>query len=110
VRGLIVLLLVIGAGLGWIVHQAHVQRDGVAAIRRAGGSVMYDWEWSDGKSIPGGKPQAPRWLVDRVGVAYFGQVTWVQFVSTIATDATLADAGRLTRLDRLDVISPKGPQ
>ena len=66
-RGLLVFVLVIGAGLGWIVRDAHVQRDAVAAIQAAGGKVMYDWEWSDGKYIPGGKPWAPRWLVDRIG-------------------------------------------
>ena len=36
-RGLIVFVIVIGAGLGWIVHQAHVQRDAVEAIKKAGG-------------------------------------------------------------------------
>ncbi len=34
VRGLIVLVLVIGAGLGWMVRQAHIQREAVAAIRK----------------------------------------------------------------------------
>ena len=34
VRGLIVLVLVIGAGLGWLVRSAHIQRDAVAAITR----------------------------------------------------------------------------
>ena len=34
VRGLLVLVLVIGAGLGWIVRQAHVQRDAVAALAK----------------------------------------------------------------------------
>ncbi len=34
VRGLIVLVLVIGAGLGWIVRSAQVQREAVAAIER----------------------------------------------------------------------------
>jgi hypothetical protein len=48
-RGLLVFVMVIGAGLGWIVRDAHVQRDAVAAIQAAGGKVMYDWEWSDGK-------------------------------------------------------------
>ena len=56
VRGLIVLVLVIGAGLGWIVHQAHVQRDAVAAIKNAGGSVKYDWEWTGGIINPAGGP------------------------------------------------------
>jgi hypothetical protein len=48
VRGLIVFVIVVGAGLGWFVRQAHVQRDAVAAIEEAGGSVRYDWELSDG--------------------------------------------------------------
>jgi hypothetical protein len=42
VRGMIVLVLVIGAGLGWIVRNAHIQRDAVAAIKSAGGRVYYD--------------------------------------------------------------------
>ncbi len=44
VRGLCVLVLAIGAGLGWVVHQAHDQRDAVAAIKGVGGSVFYDWQ------------------------------------------------------------------
>lgn len=47
VRGLIVLVLIIGAGLGWIVHGVRSQREAVAAIRRDGGAVLYDWEWKD---------------------------------------------------------------
>jgi hypothetical protein len=39
VRGLLGLVLVIGSGLGWIVHQAHVQRDAVAANKNFGGIV-----------------------------------------------------------------------
>ena len=77
VRGLIVLVLVIGGGLGWIVRSARIQREAVAAIVNAGGGVLYDWEWSNGKSIPGGKPRAPRWIVDLIGVDYFGHVTEV---------------------------------
>jgi hypothetical protein len=34
VRGLIVLVIVAGAALGWIVRQAHIQGDAVAAIIR----------------------------------------------------------------------------
>ena len=41
-RALMVLVLLIGAGLGWLVRSAHVQRDAVAAVRRAGGSVSID--------------------------------------------------------------------
>jgi hypothetical protein len=39
VRGLIVLVLIIGAELGWIVQGARIQREAVAAIRRDGGVV-----------------------------------------------------------------------
>jgi hypothetical protein len=82
VRGLIVVVLVIVVWLGWIVQQAHVQRDAVAAIRRSGGEVFYDWEWKDGHRIIGGEPWPPRWLVHLVGVDYFGQVTTVQLLSS----------------------------
>jgi hypothetical protein len=102
VRGLIVLVLVIGTGLGWIVREAHVQRDAVAALVKVGGGVTYDWEWRDGNWIPGGQPWAPSWLSDLIGVDYFGHVTGVWLVSPpTATDALLAHVGRLTRLEVL---------
>ena len=79
VRGLIVLVLVVGAGLGWIVREAHIQRDAVAAITTIGGEVNYDWEWCDGAPVPGAQPSAPRWLVDLLGVDYFGHATRVSY-------------------------------
>jgi internalin A len=102
VRGLIVVVLVIGAGLGWIVHVAHVQRDAVAAIKKAGGTVQYDWESSNGKPVPGGKPWAPRWLVDLIGVDFFGHVTVVSlnFWSN-APDTALVEVRRLNHLQIL---------
>jgi hypothetical protein len=48
-------VIVVGAGLGWIVRQAHVQRGAVAAIEESGGAVRYDWEFDNLKSLPGGK-------------------------------------------------------
>lgn len=96
VRALVVAVLFIGAGLGWMVREARVQRDAVAAIKEAGSIVVYDCEWSDGKSIPGGKPWAPSWLVELIGVDYFGHVTYVALFD--APDATLAHVGRLTPL------------
>jgi hypothetical protein len=39
VRGLIVVVLVIGVWLGWLVRSARIQREAVAAIRIAGGNV-----------------------------------------------------------------------
>jgi hypothetical protein len=56
-RGLIIIVLVLGSALGWIVNRAKVQRDAVAAIERAGGSVKYEWESKDGWPNPCGKPE-----------------------------------------------------
>ena len=47
VRGLIVLVLLIGAGLGWLVRSARIQREAVAAIETAEGEVSYDWGRKD---------------------------------------------------------------
>jgi hypothetical protein len=102
VRGLIVVVLMIGAGLGWLVRSAHIQRDAVAAIERAGGSVNYDWQWSNGVYFPFGEPWAPLWLVDLTGVDHFCSVTNVViFSSSPATDSAIAHIGRLNRLETL---------
>jgi hypothetical protein len=42
-----VLVLVIGALLGWMARRARVQREAVAAIQKAGGMVGYNWEWKE---------------------------------------------------------------
>ena len=52
VRGLIVLVLVTCAWLGWIVRSARIQREAVAAITETGGEVNYNWEWKDGVPAP----------------------------------------------------------
>ena len=93
VRGLVVLVLLIAVVLGWIVHRAHVQRDAVAAIKQAGGSVLYDWQYKDGRRVDGGRPAGPKWL----GPDYFDTVTWAE-AGPKASDPELAHIGRLTRL------------
>ena len=110
VRALIALVMAIGVFLGWYVRTVQVQRDAVAAIKKAGGAVAYDWEW--GNYNPdiidsNGKPRAPRWLASRVGVDYVANVVHVSLVPhratdpTRANDETLAHVGRLGRLDSL---------
>jgi len=80
VRGMIVVVLLVGGCLGWIVRSARIQREAVAAITKSGGSVNYNWEeWKNGVLVPGGRPWAPRWLVDLLGVDYFGHVTCVSY-------------------------------
>src|SRR5262249_17562117 len=46
-RGMIVVVLVIGGGSGWIAQlarQARIQRDAMAAITKVGGFAFYDWQ------------------------------------------------------------------
>ena len=73
-RALMIIVLVLGCGLGWVVRRAHVQRDAVAAIERCGGRVWYDWEvrrsrvQADGEYIGGisrkkSVSRWPKWLV-----------------------------------------------
>jgi Leucine Rich repeat len=99
VRGLLVLVVIIAVWLGWIVRSAHVQRDAVAAIQKAGGYVSYDAETPAG--IPAGNAWTPRWVMDFIGVDYFDHVDFAgqDFQSTAAESAiVLAQVGRLTRI------------
>ncbi len=77
VRGLSVLVLVIAAGMGWIVRQARIQREAVAAINKAGGSVYYDSDPNPGSS----RKQLPGWkklIGEYVGIDYVDHVVFVQ--------------------------------
>ena len=74
-------------------HRA-IQQNVVAAIRAAGGGVSYDWDSRTGVVVPGGSPWAPGWIVDLVGVDYFGHVTDVSLSSlSKETDAAIAQIG-----------------
>ena len=77
VRGLIVAVLLIGVWLGWIVRNARIQREAVAAVESAGGIVFYDLELTKGELILGGKPWMPLWLVGFIGLDYLVGVTEV---------------------------------
>ena len=43
--------------------------------KQSGGSVSYEWEWSNAKAIPEGRPWGPRFLVDLIGADYFRHVS-----------------------------------
>ena len=87
VRAMMVLVLIVGGWLGWILHDAHVQRDAVQAIRNAGGMVSYEWECNSGRYDWKARPQCPTWLLDMVGVDYVYNVK-MAVVSSIVTDRT----------------------
>jgi hypothetical protein len=58
VRALLILVLILGSGFGWVAYRVRVQRDAVAAIKRAGGSVEYDYLWAQYWSAPMISPPA----------------------------------------------------
>jgi hypothetical protein len=100
---LMMFVLILAGVLGWIVYQAHVQREAVAVITRSGGEVGYNWSWSNGRFIRNGTPWCPKWLADLIGVDYFGSAVLVFFPNDGGSDADLVYIGRLARLDTLDI-------
>ncbi len=99
-RGLMLLVLILGGGLGWIIYQAKVQREAVAGIIRHGGIVIYHWQFrSDGQVDPQGEPPVPKWLIRWLGPDYFGHVVWVT-LEWKGGDAAMPHVARLPRLKR----------
>ncbi len=88
VRGLIIVVLVIGVGLAWLVRSARIKRQAVAAIERAGGAAGYE-----SKLYRGHFPRVTRaekwrnWAANLIGIEYFDDVTYVR--NLVPTSATL---------------------
>jgi hypothetical protein len=105
VRGIIFLVLVIGAALGWLVRSALMQREAVAAIEKAGGLVRHD----SGSTAKAGSTMrelwAPMWAVDAVGVDYIANVCEVTLTVSCA-DRELEHVGRLVPIDSLRLYYP----
>jgi hypothetical protein len=111
VRALMVLVLVIGGGFGWVVHPARVQREAVSSIKRAGGVVGYDLASRErfcrlyarkGEKLPWAQRPWPRWLVDPIGVDYFYSVISVEFPAHAhASDAELVYVRDLSNIECL---------
>jgi hypothetical protein len=61
-RAMMILVLVVGGWLGWFVRRVQVQRDAVAAVTNAGGSVFYDLERKNAGPNPYRRSWVPDWL------------------------------------------------
>jgi internalin A len=94
VRGLLVLVLVIGAWLGWLVRSAHIQRDAVAAIEQAGGHVAYELRFVSGQFIPDYAPYWSRWIIKGLGIDYLAHPVRVRLAAK-ATDESMVHVRRL---------------
>jgi Leucine Rich repeat len=112
VRALMGVVLVLGVLLGWYVRSVRIQREAVAAIRRAGGSFAYDWQWGHREQrtiVYTGKPRAPSWLASIVPADYVANVVLVDLALRAgkrpdpADDETLAHVGRLGHLESLEL-------
>jgi internalin A len=101
VRGLMLVVVATGVWLGWLARNARIQREAVASIKRAGGHVLYDWQWKNGHLIRGAKPSEGRWMSDFLGVDYFHDVTGDFLLGTDSSDDELESIGRLTRVELL---------
>src|SRR5262249_9793212 len=85
-----------------MVHRVRVQREAVAALRKAGVRVEYDWKWGGGNRTPIGKSRGPKWLVDRLGVDFFDDAR-VVYGSGANFDDALIHVGKLGWLEVLDL-------
>jgi hypothetical protein len=99
-------VLLVGGGLGWVIHRAHVQRDAVAAIRRVGGEAAYSWEWSNGGPVtPRSKSPWRDWVRRILGPDFLDTVTFVRLMGPQCDDESLRAACRLPWLEELTVLN-----
>jgi hypothetical protein len=110
VRGLMVIVLLAGISLGWLVGNARIQRDAVAAIERTNGGVaMYDGEYI---GAPGRNalPFWKKWIADRIGVDYVGNVIFVQIVTTADDPVGQRALVSLSALGGVETLNLVGPE
>lgn len=94
-RVAMLLVLVAGVWMASVVNKARRQRDAVAAARRLGGSVHFDWEFVNGHVTKGTQPHGPRWLRRLLGNEFFQELTSVNLVYDDST-------GQLVRVKNLE--------
>ncbi len=79
-RFLMFFVLVAAVWLGWRVERARTQKEAIEAVKEHGGWVHFDYEFSYGKLVAGGKPRWPDWLVNAIGEEYFREIRQVSLV------------------------------
>ena len=107
-RTIMAAVFIAACGLGWLVHRERVQREAVVAIHRANGYAEYEWRAvsKDGLTVYHRSPRVPRWLLDMIGVDYFGSVVVVGVATGGPPPAGLvASIAQLNRLEELALSS-----
>jgi hypothetical protein len=104
------LVLFLGGVLGWFVYRVRKQHEAVVAIQRAGGWVVYQWRWKNGRLDRFGQPGVPRWLLDRLGPDFFYRVKRVDIVGGFggqADDNLMTQVACLGDLEALNLDGSK---
>ena len=106
-RTLLTVVTVAGCGFGWLgikVREVRHRQAVVAAIKKLGGGVAYDFEWHTPKyGTP--RPPGPAWLREFLGQDFFASVYHVCLTGTAANDA---DLERLSCFDELTLLNLGG--
>ncbi len=102
-RTLLICMIVVGFGLGWLgwkVHQARKQRQVVVWVQEMGGRVLYDFQFDKDRDLNlSADPSLPRWLLDLTSIDFWHDVTGVELTRVNALE--LAPLLRLPRLQGL---------
>ncbi len=109
-RGLMVLVLIIGGVVGWLAHTVRTQRQAIAAVRAAGGSVQINYHWRAMSIGPQGavladEPVLRTWLRRWLGDEWFQHV-WNVSLKSGPVDPQMFAA--LAHFDRLQSINVNG--
>lgn len=103
-RTFMVFVLAFGVWLGWLVRTTQIQREAVAVIEKKRGSVWYHGQSSRSHSPnPSVRLWWPTWLVDRLGVDYFGHVIRADIRGFGPSDPEWGRIGDLAQLEKLQI-------
>ncbi len=105
-RGLMVLVLIVGGGVGWLAATIETRRAAVRAVLEAGGHVEDDY-WADvpqhGDSwLTRGRRTAERWVTAAVGHDLFRNVVKVWSAEPVGP-AALVPLDRFSKLEALSL-------
>ena len=110
-RVLVIAVLVLGGGFGWTANRLNSRRSAVEAVRKAKGSVSFDYQYVNGQPKPAGKPWPPVWLATVLPVEFFHDVTVVNNLNLAKSEehdakAAMAAIRGFDRLENLRIANP----
>ncbi len=106
-RGLSLVVLIVGCWLGWFIQRARTEGAAAAAIAaRDDCSVAWSWEWDGayGSDARFGPPTGwRRWVHDHVGPEFAGYVTAVGLHGPLIDDELLVHVAKLRNLQTVQI-------